>query len=281
VLDPLELRHTGFFTDELIGYELAASHKIDGGRAVVDRSLWPMPRTLHPTGALISSARDQLRWARFHMSDGAVAGATAPISASSLRAMRSPLGPGGTLGIEIDGVGVTWWRHSTAEGVAVFQHGGSWTGQHSGFLFVPERDFAITVLTNATSGPELTSALFFDDWALRRFAGIGNPPAVPRPGSDAELARFAGTYVARSVSVDGRPQDVVVELRPANGRLEGTTRLGEETLEKLTLAFYRDAHVVLMGADGQPGPARADFLSGPDGSVAFFRNSGRLYVKQT
>lgn len=278
LLKPLGLDHTGFFTDELIGYEFAASHKIDGGRPVVDRSLWPMPRTLHPTGALISSARDQLRWARFHLHEGAIEGSTPLLPSALFEAMRSPLGPGGTLGIEIDGVGVTWWKHRTADGLPVWQHGGDWTGQHSGFFFVPARDFAMTLLTNSTSGPKLTSALFFDDWALRLFAGVSNPPAIPRTLTDAELAPFVGRYLARSIN-PGEPEDAWVELRAANGRLEGESRVGEQS-EKLAMAFYRDNYVVVIEPDGRPGPARADFLKRPDGSVAFFRTGGRLFAKQ-
>lgn len=279
VLDPLGLDHTGFFTDELIGYEIAASHKIDGGRAVVDRSLWPMPRTLHPTGALISSARDQLRWARFHLHEGAITGTTPLLTPALFEAMRSPLGPGGTLGIEIDGVGVTWWKHRTAEGVPVWQHGGDWTGQHSGFLFVPERGFAMTLLTNSTGGPKLTSALFFDDWALRLFAGVSNPPAIPRRLTDAELARYVGRYLAHSIN-PGEPEDASVEIRAANGRLEAETRVGEQS-EKLTLAFYRDNYVVMIEPDGRTAPYRSDFITRPDGSVAFFRSGGRLHAKQS
>jgi hypothetical protein len=113
--------------------------------------------------------------------------------------MRTDLGPGGTLGIEIDGVGVTWWQHRTAEGVPVIQHGGDWPGQHSGFFFVPDRGFALTVLTNCTSGPSLIAELFLDDWALRLFAGLSNPPAVPRTLTPAQLAPYEGLYWAQEV----------------------------------------------------------------------------------
>src|SRR5262249_41439021 len=61
VLDPLGLDRTHFFSDELVGYNVAASHAVEADRPVVQPSLWRVPRTLHPTGGLISSARDQLR----------------------------------------------------------------------------------------------------------------------------------------------------------------------------------------------------------------------------
>ena len=135
---------------------------------------------MNPTGGLISNARDQLRYARFHLGDGRAPDGTPLLTPASLAAMRSQPGPGGTLAFEMDGVGVTWFLRRTAEGIHVIEHGGDWPGQHSSFMFVPERDFVLTVLTNSESGPRLISQLFEDDWALQQFAGLRNPPRCPR-----------------------------------------------------------------------------------------------------
>jgi len=35
-----------------------------------------------------------------------------------------------------------------------------------------------------------------------------------------------------------------------------------------------------VGPDGKPTGTRSDFVRGPDGNVAWFRNHGRLYTKQ-
>jgi CubicO group peptidase (beta-lactamase class C family) len=175
VIDPLGLDHTRYFTDQVAGHPIAGSHAIVDGAAVFEPDLWYLPRTLNPTGGLISSARDQLRYARFHLGDGRAPDGTPVLTPASLEAMRSDPGPGGTLVFEQDGVGVTLFVRRTAEGIHVMQHGGDWPGQHSGFLFVPDRDFALTVLTNATSGPRLLIDLGYGDWALRLFAGLSNP----------------------------------------------------------------------------------------------------------
>jgi Beta-lactamase len=114
--------------------------------------------------------------------------------------MRSNLGPGGTLFVELDGVGVTWMLRPSAEGVRIVQHGGTSTGQHSGFLMVPERGFALTVLTNSEGGPNLVRDLFVDDWALRRFAGVSTPPAVPRVLNPGELAPYEGRYESQEIN---------------------------------------------------------------------------------
>jgi CubicO group peptidase (beta-lactamase class C family) len=152
ILDPLRLAHSGFSLDEIPGARLAVPHYPDEtGKPVAVPALFAMPRSIHPAGGLISSARDQLRWARFHLGDGGRL-----LTRRSMRLMQSHPGPGGTLFVELDGVGVTWMLRPTAEGPKVVQHGGDWAGQHSGFLMVPERDFALTLLTNSETGPALT-----------------------------------------------------------------------------------------------------------------------------
>src|SRR5262249_10583986 len=141
VLDPLRLDHTRFFTDQLVGRSFAASHKVVDGKPVLDLSLWYLPRSLHPSGGLISSARDQLHYARYHLGDGSGPDGTPILTAASIKTMHSNPGPGGTLFVELNGLGVTFTLRPSAEGVTIVQHGGDWTGQHSGFFFVPDRDF--------------------------------------------------------------------------------------------------------------------------------------------
>jgi CubicO group peptidase (beta-lactamase class C family) len=76
VLDPLGLRRTRFFTDQLAGYPIAGCHLVANGRAVFASDRWHLARDANPDGGLISSARDQLRFARFHLGDGRAADGT-------------------------------------------------------------------------------------------------------------------------------------------------------------------------------------------------------------
>jgi CubicO group peptidase (beta-lactamase class C family) len=287
LLAPLGMDHSFFNADELIGYNVTASHTTMDGRSVVSPPAWGMQRTLFPTGGLISSVRDQLRYAAFHLSDGAAVAGPPVLSAASLRAMRTQLGPGGTLGFELDGVGVNWFQRPTAEGIPVYQWGGDWAGQHSGFLFVPERGFALTVLTNADAAIGLREELAFSgDWALERFAGLHNPPALPLTLSDAQLAPYEGRYVAREVDPPaGEAEETWLEFRAAEGRLQargipapGTPELDPDLGGSWTeAAFYRDNYVVALDAEGNPTAGRSDFVPGPDGKIAWFRAGGRLH----
>jgi CubicO group peptidase (beta-lactamase class C family) len=301
VLDPLGLSHTRFFTDEIVGFKVAASHNIaDDGEPVVDTSFWEIPRSLHPTGGLISSVRDQLRYASFHLGDGRAPDGTRLLTSESLVAMRSDPGPGGTLVVELDGMGVTWMLRPSAEGVRIVQHGGNWQGQNSGFIMVPERGFALTVLTNSDGGPKLLAQLFADDWALRRFAGVSNLPAEPRTLTQAELAPYEGRYISLAIDKTGAVMETEWEIKADNGRLHVTERVTEresidvpipgdptdvaETEDTPTvetrLAFYRDDYALVYDDSGEPTFSRVNFLRGADGGVACVRSGGRLYRHQ-
>ncbi|WP_202869198.1 serine hydrolase domain-containing protein [Kribbella antibiotica] len=274
LIDPLGLAHSRFFRSELGGFSVAASHNIVDGKPVVEPSFDAMPRSLHSFGGLISSAQDQLRYARFQLGHH---GFPRLLRDRTRVAMQSNPGPGGTLFVEIDGVGVGWMIRPTAEGPKVIQHGGDWSGQHSGFLMVPKRDFALTVLTNSESGPALTAELFGGDWALAELAGVHNLPAVLRPLPPNQLASYEGTYVASQVGMDGVESSFGLDLKADQGQLLGSA----DGQPALRLGFYRRDYVQMLGLDGTPEHTRANFVPGPDGKPAFLRLGGRLFRRQT
>ncbi|HEY2474647.1 MAG TPA: serine hydrolase domain-containing protein [Candidatus Cybelea sp.] len=261
VLEPLGLKRSGFFTERLTKYPIAASHDVKNGKAVLDAASWDFPRSLNPTGGLISSARDQLRYARFHLGYPAM--------------QRNP-GPGGTLSMEVDGVCVTWWQRRTAEGVPVFQHMGSWGGQNADLLLVPSRGFAMSILTNSTNGPMVIAEIDRSGWALTQFAGLHNPPAVRKALPARALAAYAGRYLAQIVPPADSPQNpeqVTVELRADGGYLRASGDL------ELSLAFYRQDYVITTNAEGLS--KRSDFVRAADGRVAWFRDNGRIFKRVT
>ncbi|GIF12973.1 serine hydrolase domain-containing protein [Actinoplanes teichomyceticus] len=270
VTGPLQLRSSAFTLAELPGARVATSHTLTAqGELIADPAAFAVPRSINPAGGLISSARDQLRWARFHLGTGAPL-----LTTRSLRRMRSHPGPGGTLFVELDGMGITWMLRPTAEGPLVVQHGGDWPGQHSGFLMVPERGFAITVLTNSDTGPNLLGDLFADDWALSRFAGVHNLPAKPGTLPDAELAGYAGRYVYEQIGFDGTAVSVAVNLVPDAGRL---SIRGDDGTAGGWLVFYRRDYALEQDLAGNYGAGRDNFVRGADGSVTFLRAGGRLF----
>lgn len=279
LLEPLGLSRTRYFADELAGYPIAGCHSVEDGRAVFSPDLWYLPRNGHADGGLISSAREQLRYARFHLGHVHAVDGTPLLTPTSLRAMRSNPGPRGTLVAELDGFGVTFGLRRTAEGVQVPMHGGSWAGQYSGFFFVPEQDFAMTMLTNSDGGAQLRLELFFDDWALQRFAGLHNPPAEPTRVSSTRLADYEGTYVNLGIDRPGNWIETVLTLQGENGALRGELALGG-SVSDLGLVFYRDEYVLVERDDVPRGSYRANFVRDANGRVAWFSYGGRLYARQ-
>src|SRR4051812_9567641 len=160
-------------------------------------------------------------------------------------------------------------RRPTAESVTVVQHGGDLPGFHSGLMLVPDRQFAITVLTNCESGRKLIAQLFAEDWALRRFAGVSNMPAVPRHLGAGELATYEGQYIAEQIGFTGPPIEVVMQLNAADGGLQMIEQDEGGTTTMLT--FYKDDYVLVGDTS-----LRADFLRHADGRVAWLRLGGRL-----
>ncbi|BCJ45871.1 penicillin-binding protein [Actinoplanes ianthinogenes] len=270
VTDPLGLEHSAFFLDQLPGARVALPHLPDAdGNPAALPELYTVPRSIAPAGGLISSARDQLRWARYHLGTGKPL-----LNPRSLHLMQSHPGPGGTLFVELNGVGITWMLRPTAEGPLVVQHGGDWIGQHSGFLMVPERDFAITVLTNSETGPALLAELFADDWALTRFLGLHNLPAKPRLLPADKLAEYAGTYSFEQIGFDGETVSLSFDMVPDAGKL--LFRAADGTAGGWAV-FYRRDYVLEQAPDGTYGAGRDNFVRGDDGTVVWFRSGGRLF----
>jgi CubicO group peptidase (beta-lactamase class C family) len=104
LLHPLGLRHTFYFCDEIVGHSIAAPHVVVNGRAAVVPRGWQLPRSINAAGGLMSTAADQLRYARFHLGDGRGPDGTRLLSDAALTAMRSHPGPGGTMIVAVLGM---------------------------------------------------------------------------------------------------------------------------------------------------------------------------------
>jgi CubicO group peptidase (beta-lactamase class C family) len=273
LLSPLEL-HSSYFSNGPPAAGAAVPHVVDDGTAVVKLSGWDLPRSEDPTGGLISTVRDQMAWARFHLGDGRAPTGARLLRPQSLVGMRSRPGPGGTLLVELNGMGVTWMLRPSAEGAVIVQHGGTGTGQLSGFMMVPSRGFAMTLLTNSDGASSLRTQLFTDDWALRRFAGVSNLPATPRALDHAELAPYEGRYVAQEITAQGVDESAL-DVRAQAGRLQGTVTAGGQSHD-VGAAFARGDVALDLNRAGRPTGSRSDFIRGPKGSVLWWRRQGRL-----
>jgi CubicO group peptidase (beta-lactamase class C family) len=143
---------------------------INGRPAVaVMTPLW-VPRSVDPAGGIWATTRDVLRYGRFHLAAGTIAGPANIVSPNSLRQMQEPAMPIPGTSLQI---GRDWFVQDVA-GMRVFSHDGDTLGQHTDFLAIPAQQFALIVLTNGQGGGSLaaTAALAALDAALAQFPAL-------------------------------------------------------------------------------------------------------------
>ncbi|MDQ3539304.1 MAG: beta-lactamase family protein, partial [Chloroflexota bacterium] len=268
LLTPLGLRTAVFFAEEAIGLDHAVGHRIqrrEAGHTVAEG--YTLPRHVNAAGGIITSTRELLRFARLHIGDGEIDGQRL-LSAQSARAMRVPrLDAGPSRG----SYGIGWAIRDT-EGFRIVSHGGATRGFRAQLTVVPERSFAIAILTNGEPGSRAIQEI--ESWALREYLGYSAPtPETVKLGKKS-LDAFAGTYHRH----DGR-----FTIERANRQLRVTyVSIDEESGEE------EEPEVFLLDpigprhfrfTEGRNYGAIADFidLEQAEGTVRhLFRSGGRL-----
>jgi len=266
VLDPIGLNETLFFPNDIMSRRFVVGHRREtDGRIRVLRP-WAMPRSGNAMGGLSASAPDQIRWARFHLEHGRNLDGTQVVASELIDRMQEPTVemPGSALG---DAIGISWLL-SDIGGEKLVEHGGSTTGQYSGFKMVPARGFAVISLTNA----EPNGTLFnhrIGAWALETYLGLVEPELIPETRSAETLAEYAGTYktVAAVMTVSVEGDHLLIDTVPTP---EFIAQLGED-------ADYHEppTPIGLLPGEGD----RYVVPSGPyEGSKGYFTrdDSGRV-----
>lgn len=200
VLDPIGIDRAYLFPAEVMTHRFVVGHGAPKGVARV-LTPWPIPRAANAAGGITTDVASMLRYAAFHMGDGTSAAGTRVLSASSLAQMRATAAP--KTGSDLT-MGLTW-HLSRAGNLAVAEHSGGTNGQISHLWLVPERRFAIAVVTNSDRGDTLNTQVVRA--AMDAYLGVVTPrPARMVVAADA-LAEYAGTYRRQyadvTVTVDG------------------------------------------------------------------------------
>lgn len=273
VTGPLGLSQTFFSRDDVMTRRFAVGHNADESGELAVARPWRHWRAHNPGGGIAASAADALRWARFHLGDGADV-----LPAGLLRQMWEPTAElrASNLG---DAIGICWFLRDV-DGVRAIGHGGSSSGQFAELLIVPERDFAVISLANA--GPTGTS---FNQavvrWALERYAGLVERDPEPIPYDDARAREIAGTYEndAMTLTIEANGQRLVMEclLRP-----EIRTSAGMELPPDYPPAEFGllpgddDEYIV---TEGGLGGLRGFFTRDESGAVVGVDLAGRLFTR--
>lgn len=194
VLEPLGLETTGFEVERPVpGHDQVVPGADEHRRA--DGS-YPRPR--RPSGGLLSSVGDLLRFAAHHL------GGPGPLGAASLEELQRPVvaGPGYQHGLG--------WFLQERGGRRSVEHAGSVAGYQSLLLLLPGEGLAFAALTNSSRG----SAAIRD---LLDRLGLSPPVLDDFPLEPEELAAFAGRYEAPGVRVELAPEGRHLRLEYSEG----------------------------------------------------------------
>lgn len=277
VLAPLGLDHTWFFPNEIMTRRFAVGHRRhDDGHITVARP-WAMPRGNAPAGGMSANAADQIAWARFHLGDGTAPDGSRLLGKEMLERMQQPTFEmaGSAIG---DAVGISWLLRDI-EGVRLVGHGGTTNGQHSEFLMIPSRRFALISMTNCgPNGPAFNKQL--ERWALEHFLEIVEPEAEPIRLGDEALAPYVGRYETIAAICDITAEDgrlmANVEMKPE--MLAVLQEQGEEAPDQPPivlglLSADGDEYVV---AEGDAKGMKGFFTRNAEGVVDGVHLGGRL-----
>jgi hypothetical protein len=220
---------------------------------------------------------DLLTYARFHLGDGTSAGGKRVLTQASLDRMRTPQLRKQATDDEM-GLG---WHLRTVGGVRVAAHGGTLAGHVLLLEIVPERDFAIAILTNATTGWRLIQdveraalqaylgAAFGKNQAISHRGLVETLPNVEPLGAQPGLDPYVGTY--------RRPTNTV-QVREQQGRLVAQVLSGAGNAQPdMPLAFFGPDRAVVT--DGPNRGQSIEFVRDPAGAVRWVRVTGRIAVR--
>jgi CubicO group peptidase (beta-lactamase class C family) len=263
---PIGLKETYITPADVMTLRFAVGHNVSPQGAQVGRP-WPIGRYAHSAGGVITTARDLLGYAQFHMG----AGAPGVLSEESRRRMQARVV---TKHGTDEEMAVTW-HVSNAGGVRRLSHGGGTVGQQSLLTMVPERRFAIAVLTNASTGSRLHQDVA--RLAMKEYLGVEDrdpEPSATQPDTAEYRARFTRPFA-----------DVVVSVENGTLHVQSIAKRGFPNASapvpppgpRVAYAFYaKDRAIATAGP--QKG-ARIDFIRKSDGSIGWVRVGGRIHRK--
>jgi CubicO group peptidase (beta-lactamase class C family) len=267
LFDPLELGMTFFYPDDmLLTHRVAAGHQQMGNKVKVAEP-WAVGRANNGVGGVISTVKDLLKYARFHMSNGS----KGVITGNSLRAMREPQVNAGGRG----DMGITWFIR-TIRNITLYGHGGATNGQQAYLFFIPDREFALAVLTNSEDGNMITSNIV--SWALDIFFNTSILTPTPIKTTPAERKNYTGRYQIGieccELNVEG--DYLMYHHIPLGGFPTPDTPPGP-AMVPIRLAFYEKDKVI--GMNGPYKDALGEFIRDDKGNLLYFRFGGRAHKK--
>jgi len=275
VFQPLGLEHAGTTAGDFITQRFAAGHSVRAGTTALLRPF--SAATSVTAGGVGLCMTDLLAYARFHMGDGTNAKGERVLARESLELLRTPQMRKQSTDDEI---GIGWHLRSVGP-IRTASHGGTLGGHILLLEIVPERNFAVAILTNASTGWRLIQdveraalksylgATFSTNQAIAHRGLVETLPAAEPLPNQPDPAPYVGRYVrpTNAVIVRAEGTRLFVQDSPNNGKP------GPES----PVAFYGPDRVVVT--DGADRGQSIEFVRDAGGRVNWIRVVGRVAVR--
>lgn len=209
LLQPLGLTHSVTLPEQALRFNTAAGHEVGPDRSISLTPVWHTERCMAPAYGLCATVPDLLTFAAMRMQGGLAPNGNRLLSQNSIDQMQQvqleqPPLPGDASNRMGLGCAISDWS-----GHRVITMNGSAIGQMSSLRLLPERHFAVAVLTNSTTGRLLTDRV--QRWL---FESIGVKPAAPAQLPETPAKLDIGNYVGTYTCFDG---SVIIEA--SDGKL--------------------------------------------------------------
>ena len=267
LFDPLGLKMSFFYpSDLLFTHRFVVGHQKVKNKVQVARP-WAIGRAGNGVGGVVSTVRDLLKYARFHMSNGK----KNVITGKSLRAMRVPQVDAGPRGL----MGITWFIRKVGD-LTTYSHGGATHGQKALFCVIPEKKFALAILTNSDEGGIINNGILSYALELYFHAKSKLPEPIETPAK--ELKQFAGRYKIGTECFDlkVKGKHLIYHHIPLGGFPRPDSPPGP-AMPPMRFSFYAEDKVI--GLDEPYQDALGDFIRDERGKLRFFHIGGRAHQK--
>lgn len=277
VLQPGGLDETFYLPTEVFSRRFAVGHmSTETGPKVAHA--WGLDRSAGPAGGVVSSVRDQLRYAQIHLGDGTGRDGRRVLRRATLTRMQTPQFPAGNFA---DHVGISWMLRDNG-GVRTVNHGGNVSNlQLSTFAMAPAKGFAVTVLTNSGSGAALGAEI--ERWVLETYLRLRPTPPVTVTLPAAQLREYVGRYESKLFVTDiaANGAGLVMTTR-FNIKLEDVPEDDRPFIREMLKTPPKPVPLAMRAVDRVVTDAgsRGEFLRpDPDAPVRWFRWGGRLLTR--
>jgi CubicO group peptidase (beta-lactamase class C family) len=276
IFTPLGLAHAGTMPGEFIVNRFAAGHVLRNEAPVLMR---PYTHATSVTSGGIGVCIDDLMsYAQFHLGDGTNARGERILSRASLDLMKTPqLEKQST----DDAIGIGWHIRRVGD-LRVAGQGGTAGGHILVLSVVPERNFAIGILTNAQNGWRLIqeverealrsyhNIVYAKNQAIAHRGLVETLPNVEPLAAQPDFKPYVGRYQRPMNAVDVRIENgkLLVQEIPNSG----------EARPAMPIAFFGPDRAVVT--DGNDRGQSIEFIRDDARVVRWVRVVGRVAVKQ-